>query len=172
MNSQQMFLIIFVSIIVLVLAFVLLLNFLRGKYQEESKAYRAHYPSSYLCKDGDKVRSLSELVVDDFFYLHRIPHTYEDVILKTSEKKYKYDWYFPEADIYVEFFGFSGKKYKDTQRDKINFYRKHNLNMVALDPSDLDDLSTKIPAKFGKHWDHLIHSRHCPHCGDALDNRV
>ncbi len=172
MTPQQMFLIIFFCIIFLVLLFILLLNFYRGKYKADSNAYRAKYPSSYICKDGDKVRSLSELVVDDFFYLNRIPHTSEDVILKSSEKKYKYDWYFPEADLYVEFFGFSGKKYKDTQRDKINFYRKHNLTMIALDPSDLADIRVKIPEKFGKYWLKLLHPRHCSNCGETLDTRI
>ncbi|MHA1617736.1 MAG: hypothetical protein ACTSVZ_00530, partial [Promethearchaeota archaeon] len=71
-----------------------------------------------------------------------------------------------------EFFGFSGKKYKENTEDKIKFYRVHNLKMVALGPSVLADVNENIPEKFGKLWPKLIHPRHCSNCGDELDRRV
>jgi len=159
---------------VLIFIIVLLVNNL-GKKSKESVGYRSNYPSSYLCNDGHRVRSLSELHIDDFFFKHGIPHEYEDVIIKTvnsAEKQYKYDWYFPESDLYVEFFGFSGKKYKENTEDKIKFYRVHGLKMVALDPSVLANVNENIPEKFGKQWVKLINPRHCPNCGGALDKRV
>jgi hypothetical protein len=172
MDTLKLFLIIFSSIILLVLIAIVINNIFRGKSKDDPKGYRANYPSWYYCLDGDRVRSLSELVVDNFFHQNRVQHKYEDVILKTQEKKYKYDWYLPEVDIYIEFFGFSGKKYYKTRDEKTNFYRKHHLTMIALEPSDLDNLDEKIPLKLGKYWEKIIHERHCPNCGNSLDSRI
>lgn len=159
---------------ILIFIIVLLINNLNKK-SKESGGYNSNYPSSYLCQDGHRVRSLSELHIDDFFFKHGIPHEYEDVIIKSvnsAEKQYKYDWYFPESDMYVEFFGFSGKTYKENTENKKKFYRVHNLSMVALYPDVLGNVDEKIPEQFGKLWSKLIHPRHCPNCGDELDKRL
>ena len=135
MDDGTWFFIYFVSVIILVLIFVFIIN----HYGKEDKTkYRSNYPSSYICLDGDKVRSLSECYIDNFFHRNGIQHKYEDVIIKSQEKKYKQDWYLPEIDFNIEFFGFSGKKYHETREAKIDFYRIHNLKMISLEPSDLD----------------------------------
>jgi len=165
-------LIIFTIILSFILITILIVKRLNSKFKTEEKKYRANYPSRYICFDGEKVRSLSECIIDNYFYTNGIQHHYEDIILKTSEKQYKYDWYLPEIDVYVEFFGFSGKTYSQKTEDKIEFYRKHNLKMIALNPSDLDNIEEKIPMKFGVFWNKMIHSYHCPNCGSKFDNRV
>ena len=165
------FLVLMIVFIVLVLISVWIINHLRIK-AKHGKGYTSNYPSSYLCSDGHKVRSLSECVIDDFFSRKGIIHKYEDIILKTAGKKFKYDWYLNEVDIYVEFFGFSGKKYKETTEEKKKFYRKNNLKMVSLEPDVLSNIEEKIPEKFGKLWKDIIHEKHCPSCGNALDDRL
>ena len=165
------FLVLMIVFIVLVLISVYIINHLRIKVKH-SKGYTAKYPSSYLCSDGHKVRSLSECVIDDYFTRNGIVHKYEDVILKTTGKKFMYDWYFKEVDLYIEFFGFSGKKYKDTMEEKISFYRTNKLKMVSLEPDVLSNIEEKIPEKFGKLWKEIIHEKHCPSCGNTLDDRI
>jgi len=168
------FLILMIIFICLVLIIVFLFNNLRfyKKKVREEEEYKAKYPSSYLCQDGHKVRSLSECLIDDFFHKNGVKHNYEDIILKSAEKQYKYDWFLPTIDCYVEFFGYSGKEYKENTANKIDFYRKHALQMIAIDPSDLADIRTQIPEKFGKLWEKIINSHHCPNCGVPLDPRL
>ncbi len=157
--------------IVIILFLVYLWNNLRLKIKDAA-LYQAKYPPHYQCLDGHIVRTLSECLIDDFFYRHNIEHRYEDVILKNADKQYKYDWYLPEVELYVEFFGFSGKKYKETQADKIKFYRFHQLKMIPLDPMDLEKVEETLPVKFASVWKKIATDRHCPHCGKTLDNRV
>jgi len=168
------FVILMLIFIALVLLIVFLFNNLRfyKKKVREEEAYKAKYPSSYLCHDGHKVRSLSECLIDNFLNQHGIKHQYEDVILKSADKGYKYDWYLPAIDTYVEFFGYSGKEYKENTANKVDFYRKHGLKMVAIEPTDLADIKAMIPAKFGKGWDQITALKHCPHCGNELDPRI
>jgi len=165
------FLVLMIIFIVLVLISVWIINHLRIK-SKHGKGYTANYPSSYLCSDGHVVRSLSECIIDNFFTKNGIVHKYEDIILKTAGKKFKYDWYLKEVDIYIEFFGFSGKKYKETMAEKKTFYRKNKLKMVSLEPEVLSNLEEKIPEKFGKLWKEIIHEKHCPSCGSTLDDRI
>jgi hypothetical protein len=171
--EQKTLLIIMAAVIVFVLILLLIMNNLR--LSKEKKGYNANYPSSYKCLDGHRVRSLSELMIDNFFFQNGIKHEYEAVILKTvnsADKQYKYDWYFPEVDVYVEFFGFSGKKYKENTEAKKKFYRKHRLNMIALTPDVLANVPEQIPEKFGQYWEKTVHVKHCPNCGEEFDSRL
>ena len=142
------------------------------RYRKKKEKFRHRYPSWYICTDRHKVRSLSEYMVDEFFSRNGIRHEYEDVILKSVEKKYKYDWYLPECDVYVEFFGYSGKRYHQNTLDKIDFYRKHSLTMIALYPNDLADSSQTLLEKFQEYWVKIAHRPHCPSCGKMLDERL
>ena len=161
------------AVILFILVLVLILNNL--KLARKKSQYQAKYPSSYICLDGHKVRSLSELLIDDFFHRHGINHEYEDIILKSvnsQEKQLKYDWYLPDVEVYVEFFGYSGNRYKKNTEEKINFYRKHNLTMIALKPEHLANLQESIPEIFKEYWSDINHKKHCPNCGNELDQRI
>ena len=92
---------------------VIWLVFLRKK----ETAYRAKFPSFYYCVDGDKVRSLSEVVIDDCLTRNNVKHVYEGII-EEGARKFKYDWFLPDSNTYVEFFGYSGKKYAETRKEK------------------------------------------------------
>lgn len=168
--TPKTFLLFMVLIIIIVILSVILLN--NWQKSRKSQQYQAKYPSKYICMDGDVVRSISECLLDNYFYRHGIQHTYEDVIVKSAEHQYKYDWYFPKIDTYIEFFGYSGNKYHKNSEDKRKFYIKNRLSMIEIGPQELDDLDHKIPAKFGKLWDQITTERHCPHCGQTLDDRM
>ncbi|MCF2138780.1 MAG: hypothetical protein K9W44_01830 [Candidatus Lokiarchaeota archaeon] len=168
--NTELFLLLMGFIIILVILIVIIANL--WQKNRTVQAYQAKYPSRYVCLDGDVVRSISECLVDNFLYRNGIAHKYEDVIVKSAAHQYKYDWYLPDLDLYLEFFGFSGKKYKETMEKKRKFYRTNHLSMMEIIPSDLSDLNTKLKEKFGKQWEKIAHGRHCPHCGGILDDRV
>ncbi|MHA1775730.1 MAG: hypothetical protein DRO88_04520 [Promethearchaeia archaeon] len=159
-----------------VIVVVILLVIIANLWQKNRKVleYQAKYPSRYVCLDGDVVRSISECLVDNFLYRNGIKHKYEDVIVKSAAHQYKYDWYLPDINLYLEFFGFSGKKYKETMEKKKKFYRVNHLSMMEILPSDLADVNKNLREKFGKYWGKIAHTqeRHCPHCGQVLDERV
>ena len=172
-QSTKIMLISMVALALLILVIVLVLNNL--KLVKKKDDYKAKYPSSYLTVEGHKVKSLSEMIIDNFFFDNGIKYEYENVIIKSvnkEEKAYKYDWYFPVVDVYVEFFGYSGNKYKANTDNKIKFYRKHNLKLIALSPDDLANFQEQIPEKFGEYWEQVINIKHCPNCGKELDKRV
>ncbi|MHA1341375.1 MAG: hypothetical protein ACTSRZ_17425 [Promethearchaeota archaeon] len=161
----------FLVIFILLLLFYIIV--LKRKHKEDIKNYIQQYPATYLCRDGHKVRSLSELILDNALYRHNIRHQYEDYVSKKeNDPKYKYDFYLPDAEVYIEFFGFSGKKYHDTRIKKEKFYKQKRLKMVAFEPQDLVEIDKSLRVKLGFCWDKIASPRHCPNCGGELDERI
>jgi hypothetical protein len=154
----------------LLILFSVLAAYFWWKARQE-KQYQAKFPGSYICKDGHKVRSLSELAIDNFFTDHLVQHEYEQPILPKADRNFKYDWYLPEIDIYLEFFGFHGRTYFETRKTKEKFYKAAKLHMIAIEPMDLARLEESIPAKLGSDWTRIARYPHCPHCGEQLEQR-
>jgi hypothetical protein len=142
------------------------------KFKQHAIEFKQKFPRSVYCVDGDKVKSLSECLIDDCLTRHGIRHHYEDYINK-DQRKFKYDWYLPDVDVYMEFFGMSTEEYKQNRKDKEKFYKSNRLTMVYLEPGDLDKLDEHLQTKLGKEiWEKVIHEKHCPNCGATLDERL
>jgi hypothetical protein len=160
-------LILFIILMVVFVLFLVAIFYARTLVGEKNQ-----YPSSFLCQDGDKVRSVSECLIDNFFTDKGIQHKYEDII-DPSEGKYKYDWYFPSTKLYLEFFGYHGRKYQQSRATKEHIYKKNHMRMIAIEPQDLANLEQKLLLKIGADtWDKIAGGKHCPHCGKDLDNRL
>ena len=43
-------------------------------------------------------------------------------------------------ELYIEYFGYSGKEYYQRRKEKIRLYRKKGLTLISLEPMDLEDL--------------------------------
>lgn len=86
--------------------------------------YRKRFPSPYRCDDGDWVRSKAEREIDNFFYRHRIWHIIEEVYYKKhSDVKYYPDFYLPDYNLYLEYFGGTDNEYLFKREAKIATYR-------------------------------------------------
>lgn len=86
--------------------------------------YRKRFPSPYRCEDGDWVRSKAEREIDNFFYKHRIWHIIEEVYYKKdSDLKYYPDFYLPDYNLYLEYFGGTDSEYLFKREAKIATYR-------------------------------------------------
>lgn len=163
----------FITFMVSFLIFVIILYLIRRFWPKVTK-YRAKYPSKYLCLDGHYARSLSEVIVDNCLYINGVNHDSEGEILKknTGERRFKFDWYLPDSKIFIEFFGYSGKKYYKNRKDKEKFYKRHRLAMISLEPDDLADIEKSLKNKLGKIWKSKKEGKFCPNCGEKLDLRI
>ena len=163
----------FIAFLVSFLIFAIVLYLIRRFWPKVVK-YRPKYPSKYLCLDGHYARSLSEVVVDNCLHINGIHHDSEGEILKknSENRKFKFDWYLPDSDIYIEFFGFSGKKYHKNRKEKEKFYKRHRLKMITLEPEDLANIEKSLKNKLGKIWKSKNEGRFCPNCGEKFDRRI
>ena len=108
--------------------------------------YRNRYPKNYRCEDGDYVRSKAEREIDDFLYRNRIWHVYEsEYICMENGWKYYPDFYLPDYNLYIEYFGREDKKYREKRDQKIKMYTAdENVNFVWLDAKDDANITERL----------------------------
>jgi hypothetical protein len=130
--------------------------------------------STYKCLDGDIVKSRGELIIDNLLTELWIEHIYEKIIY-IKGNKIKCDWFLPNFEIYIEYWGLEGdKNYLDRKNEKIKLYNKANLKLISVENADFNDIYKNFKEKFKKYdvdLDPYISNRHCPNCGAELDSR-
>ena len=135
-----------------------------------SKKYFPETATNFKCMDGHIVRSKGELIIDNFLYNHGIKHEYENKI-KVHGNIVKYDWFLPEYDIYIEYWGYYGKNYMKRKEEKIRLYQKGKLKLISIEDIMFKDIYQNL-AKLLENYIKLKDSKkHCPNCGILLDDR-
>ncbi|MHA1752830.1 MAG: helicase IV [Candidatus Helarchaeota archaeon] len=155
----------FLIFLILITYILIIINRIKGKK-------RVKRPSSYRCFDGDIVKSRAELIIDNLLNKLEIRHIYEKQI-KINGRPLKCDWYLPEFDIYLEYWGLNSKNYLKRKAEKIKLYKKGNLKLISIEDTDLSDIYKNFPRKLSKYIDEnlLKFIKHCPYCGKELDER-
>jgi len=105
---------------------------------------------------GEVVASKSEKRVADWLYDNKYNYIYEETIEFPKGERIKYDFYLPDTDIYIEYWGMAGVKNKDGDRyrarkdEKLEVYGKYGIRIMSLYPTDLEELGSVIPAKIAE----------------------
>lgn len=120
-------------------------NKTKYKYKASNTDFRQRYPKPFRCDDGDYVRSKAEREIDNFFFENRIWHIYEPEYICKDKKKYYPDFFLPDYNLYIEYFGGSEEKYLKKKKEKIKkFSEEQNINFEYLEYSDDSNLSEKL----------------------------
>ena len=153
-----------------IILFILIYYVIRKLKQFFGKKYIPEIARSFKCLDGHVVRSKAELVIDNYLYNQGIAHEYENNI-KINSNIVKYDWFLPEYDIYIEYWGYYGKNYMKRKEEKIRLYQKGKLKLISIEDIMFKDIYQNL-AKLLENYIKLKDSKkHCPNCGILLDDR-
>jgi len=152
----------FIIIILLIIIFLL-----KKLLSREFKIIR---PSSFKCLDGHIVKSKGELIIDNALIYFGIQHEYERIV-NVYNNKIKSDWYLPESDLYIEYWGFFGKKYEKRKKEKIKLYQKGKLKLISIEESMLSDIFINLKNQLENYIEIKNLEKHCPNCGNKLDDR-
>ena len=134
------------------------------------KKYIPESVTSFKCIDGHIVRSKAELIIDNYLYNHHIAHEYEKII-KVNGKSILYDWYLPEVEVYIEYWGFYGKNYMKRKEEKIRLYKKGKLKLISIEDFMFKDIHQNLGELLKQYIDLKNSEKHCPNCGILLDDR-
>jgi hypothetical protein len=97
------------------------------------------------------VRSRAEAMIDAWLYENRIVHAYERLV--RVEQQMYCDFYLPEYDLYIEFWGLENNpKYKARKDKKLEIYRTNELRLIEIKDdhiNNLDDYLMGQLVKFG-----------------------
>ena len=93
------------------------------------------FANKHIAKDGHKCDSLSEKIIDDWFYSKNIEH--EINVKYPGKNGFTAD--FKVGNWWVEFFGLEGgfKKYDVVKNRKLKIAKKFNLKLIDLHPGEL-----------------------------------
>ncbi|MFW9828398.1 MAG: hypothetical protein ACFFEY_12480 [Candidatus Thorarchaeota archaeon] len=161
----------FLGGIIFVFFFVVLSVLIKKVKNYLLKKGRIKRPTRFLCLDGDKVRSKGELIIDNHLNRLGVNHIYEKKLI-VNGKPIKCDWYLPDYKAYIEYWGFYGKLYERRKQEKIELYKKGKLTLISIEDIMLEDIYPHLEYELTKNLEiELNKVKHCPNCGEKLDDR-
>ena len=119
------------------------------------------------------MKSRGELIIDNYLSRLKIRHLYEETI-EVDGKFIKYDWYLPDYDVYIEYWGYYGKDYQERKQEKLDLYEQGNLELISVENYMIHDIYRYLGEELDKYVsiDTLTQKKKfCPSCGATLDDR-
>ncbi|MDR2090590.1 MAG: hypothetical protein LBP62_02935 [Clostridiales bacterium] len=109
---------------------------------------RKKWEAAHQCDDGHYVRSYSEVIIDNWLYHNGYVHAYEKSVFlpKNPDENVLSDFYLPNNDIYIEFWGVKNNDYYANRKEyKISLYENNGFNLINLEEDDIKRLNDKMP---------------------------
>lgn len=125
----------------------------RVNYVKKQKTPIQTVDSKYITKIGVKVRSKAERVIADCLTSKNLKYEYEKKFYYMGDEYVLSDFYLPDYDCYIEYFGMvdhyddkTRKEYESKTKWKIELYRRWNKKLIYLYPKDVQ--SPKFNQRF------------------------
>jgi hypothetical protein len=142
-------------LLIFVFAFILLL------LSKAKVPKKREYGVESVTEKGEVVRSYSEKILTDFFNRNNINYVYEpEVTSKGSFFKTRIglaDFYLPDYDTYVEYWGlvnaddkWTRKRYIKRMKKKMAQYYSNDIKFISIYPDNLSNLDWIFRTKFKK----------------------
>lgn len=107
--------------------------------------FRKKFPTKYRCDDGHYVRSKAEIQIDNYLYNNKFLHVYEKLYTDSFGNNYYPDFYLPQFNLFIEYFGRNDEKYNNKVKLKKHIYENdENYNFVYLSYHDDEILTEKL----------------------------
>lgn len=150
MNGSAVLLVILLGIVVL-----LILVFSEGSERKRE------YGVKSVTVRGEEVRSIAERKIADYFVKNNINYVYEreakGKVLFFDYKISSPDFYLPDYDVYVEYWGLvdaddslTRAQYVKNMKRKMAIYHQNNIKFISIYPDNLKNLDSIFRRKFKK----------------------
>jgi hypothetical protein len=110
-----------------------------------------------VAKAGTLVQSDGERLIADWLTAHNIACRYDERFRILSGHAVRPDFYLPELDIYIEYWGMDTADYKIGMLKKQQLYQQEGKRLISLYPSDKPHLDAVLRAKLALFGHHLPH---------------
>lgn len=101
--------------------------------------------------DGTAVQSNGERLIADWLTGNRIAYIYDERFRIAEGDLIRPDFYLPEFDIYIEYWGMNTPEYNRSRENKIYLYQRASKKLISLTPSDLADLDGILRMKLSRY---------------------
>ena len=100
-----------------------------------------------VAKVGTLVQSHGERMLADWFSAHHIAYRYDERYRILSGHAVRPDFYLPELDVYVEYWGMDTADYKIGMLKKQQLYQQEGKRLISVYPTDKPRLDTLLRSK-------------------------
>lgn len=98
-------------------------------------------------RDGTVVQSAGERCIADWLTAHGLTYRYDAKFRIIAEFQIRPDFYLPELDVYIEYWGLDTPQYKMSMYKKQTLYQQEGKRLVSVYPTDLPGLDRLLSGK-------------------------
>ena len=98
-------------------------------------------------RDGTVVQSEGERRIADWLTTHGLAYRYDAKFRIIAEFQIRPDFYLPELDVYIEYWGLNTPQYKMSMYKKQTLYQQEGKRLISVYPQDLPGLDRLLAAK-------------------------
>jgi hypothetical protein len=100
-------------------------------------------------RDGTVVQSEGERRIADWLTAHGLSYRYDAKFRIIGEFQIRPDFYLPELDVYIEYWGLDTPQYKMSMYKKQTLYQQEGKRLISVYPKDLPALDRLLVTKLG-----------------------
>ena len=101
--------------------------------------------------DGNFVQSIGEQKISDWLTNHKILYRYDQRYRIIGNFAVRPDFYLPEFDVYIEYWGMDTPDYKIGMLKKLKLYQQEGKKLLSLYPKDKNNLDSILKQKLSKY---------------------
>jgi len=101
-------------------------------------------------RDGTVVQSEGERRIAEWLTAHGLTYRYDAKFRIIGEFQIRPDFYLPELDVYIEYWGLNTPHYKMSMYKKQTLYQQEGKRLISIYPADLQRLRPLLSAKLRK----------------------
>jgi len=102
-------------------------------------------------RDGTLVQSKGEKRIAEWLTEHGLAYRYDAKYRIIGEFQIRPDFYLPELDVYIEYWGLDTPQYKMSMLKKQMLYQQEGKRLISIYPKDLPSLDRLLAAKLRIH---------------------
>ena len=101
--------------------------------------------------DGTAVQSNGEKRIADWLAAHQIAYVYDERYLVARDTLIRPDFYLPEFDLYIEYWGMDNPEYNANRQKKLWLYQRAGKKLVSLSFHDLPTIEDVLSLKLSRY---------------------
>jgi len=107
-------------------------------------------------KDGTLVQSYGERCISEWLSENGLVYRYDAKFRIINEFQIRPDFYLPELDIYIEYWGMDTPQYKMSMYKKQTLYQQEGKRLISIYPKDLNSLDSILRTKLNLIRDKIV----------------
>jgi len=97
------------------------------------------------------VQSQGEKRIGDWLAKNAIAYEYDERMIVAGDTRIRPDFYLPEFDLYIEYWGMDTPEYVENMRHKRILYKREGKKLISLYPKDLANLDEILQLKLSRY---------------------